>query len=87
MALDELAVSEAVAKLQVLVSGDGARLEVLEIDSTAARLHLRLDLSEVGCVDCVLPPEPLSQMIGDSIKRRTGTDVEVVVDDPRQSNG
>jgi Fe-S cluster biogenesis protein NfuA len=87
MAVDKRAVAEAVEELQVLVSGDGARLEVLDIDPAAARLYLRLDLSEVGCVDCVLPPEPLSQMIGESIKRRAGEEVEVVVDDPRLSDG
>ena len=77
------ALIEAVDELQVLVSGDGARLEVVEADPEGARLHLRIDLSEVECVDCVLPPAALRDMLGDSIRRRTGRDVEVVVDDPR----
>ena len=77
------ALIEAVDELQVLVSGDGARLEVVEADPSGLRLHLRVDLSEVECVDCVLPPEQLREMLGDSIRRRTGLPVDVIVDDPR----
>jgi hypothetical protein len=74
---------EAVDELQILVSGDGARLEVVDSDPSGLRLHLRVDLSEVECLDCVLPAEQLREMLGDSIRRRTGLGVDVIVDDPR----
>lgn len=87
MAADTDVMVEAVEELQVLVSGDGARLEVVESDPSGGRLHLRVDLSEVECLDCVLPPDQLRDMVGDSIRRRTGLGVEVVVDDPRREDG
>jgi hypothetical protein len=87
MTVEAMGLAEAVEELQVLVNGDGARLELIEGDTGAGRLHLRLDLDAVECIDCVLPPDALADIIGDSVRRRTASDIEVIVDDPRRTDG
>lgn len=79
--------ADAVEEVQVLVSADGARLDVVEAGAGARSLRLRLDLSGVECLDCVLPPEMLAGVVTDSVRRRAGDDsIVVVIDDPRASD-
>lgn len=74
----------AVEEVQTLVSADGARLDVVEAGPSAVRLAL--DLSGVECLDCVLPPAMLADVVTDSLRRRAGdAALTVVVDDPREA--
>jgi hypothetical protein len=65
-------VAVAVAELQVLVEADGARLDLVD------------NLSGVECLDCVLPPEALADVVTSSVRRRAGTEhLQVTIEDPR----
>jgi len=78
-----IGLAEAIEEVQMIVSADGARLDVVE-DDTADIVHLRLDLVDASCADCVLPPERLLDVIENSLRRKTGNDALVVrIDDPR----
>jgi hypothetical protein len=76
--------AEAIAEVQMIVSADGARLDVVEENGDLVRL--RLDLDGASCVDCVLPPERLVDVIETSLRGRTGNRALVVrIDDPRET--
>lgn len=77
------ALTQAVDELRTLVSGDGADLDIVSTDEAAGRIELRLDLSQVTCEECVLPPELLQSMITESLRRRVPELREIVLDDPR----
>lgn len=83
--VDDEAIRTAVGELQTLVRGDGAELVLEEADARTARIGLRLDLSAVGCEDCVLPPELLRDMVTASLQRRLAGEFELVLADPRVS--
>src|SRR5438105_5789615 len=74
---------DVVAEVAQLLSGDGAALVVDTIDDEAATARLHLDLDGLECADCVLPPDMLLSTIVDSVSRRVGRPVRVVLDDPR----
>ncbi len=50
-----------------------------------ARVHLRLVLDDVGCEECVLPPDMLRETITESLQRRIAGEFELVLDDPRRT--
>jgi Fe-S cluster biogenesis protein NfuA len=83
--MDEATITAAVEELRALVRGDGADLELVEFDPANSRVALRLDLSEVTCEECVLPPDVLGPLVADSFSRRVPGPVEVVLDDPRRA--
>ncbi|MFI5044595.1 MAG: hypothetical protein ACHQDC_07370 [Acidimicrobiales bacterium] len=85
-------IATAVAEVQMLVQGDGARFDWVPspaddpVDDKV--VHLRLDLTEVGCLDCVLPPGMLVDIVQTSIRRSADDDsISVEIDDPRNSDG
>jgi len=72
----------AIEEAQRIISADGARLDV--IDETAEGVCLRLDLTDAGCADCVLPPASLLEVVKSLIRRHTGDGALVVrIEDPR----
>ena len=80
-------VATAVAEVQMLVQGDGARFDWVPGSADDKVVHLRLDVTEVGCLDCVLPPEMLVDIVQTSIRRSTADEsILVEIDDPRTPN-
>jgi hypothetical protein len=79
----DLAVEEAGA----LLRGDGADLRLISADPKTDRIHLAVELAGVECLDCVLEPGLLEEMIVAGIRRRVPGEVEVIVDDPRRLAG
>jgi hypothetical protein len=80
------ALTEGITEVQALVSADGARLHLL--DSTPASVHLRLDLEDASCADCVLPAQHLTTVVADVLRRHTGNAaLKVRIDDPREAAG
>ncbi len=75
----------ALAEVQILVSGDGARLDLVSASDDRRELRLSLHLDDVSCADCVLPPAMLAEVVTESLRRRSGVaDLAVAVDDPRE---
>jgi hypothetical protein len=81
--VNESAVQGAVEKLQLFVGGDGAAIEIAQIDSSSSTVRLRLDLSNVECVECVMPPDVLVEIIEKRIRMADPSVVVVTVADPR----
>lgn len=73
----------AIEEVQLIVSADGARLDV--VDQQADIVHLRLDLADASCADCVLPHDRLVDVIEAALRASTANDAIVVrIDDPRE---
>jgi Fe-S cluster biogenesis protein NfuA len=83
--MDPSAVVEAVDQLAGFLRADGADLLVREADPKTDRIHLALQLDNVTCADCVLPPDELHRTIADALQRRIAGEFELVVDDPRRA--
>lgn len=81
--MEHSAVVASVEEVRSLLRGDGADLELVEANPKTARIVVRLDLSEVGCEDCVLQPDLLREMLAAAVQKRLAEEVEVIVDDPR----
>lgn len=78
------AIQSAVDEMRALMQADGADLVVKEIDVAAARVHLAVDLANVECLDCVVPPDMLRRVIGDAIAKKHPGELELLIDDPRE---
>lgn len=79
-------VEGAVEELRPLVQGDGADLEVSSLDEAARRVTIRLNLDGVDCLDCVMPPEFLYDVVAGAIRDKVAG-LSVVLEDPRQAGG
>ena len=84
MTMDPEAVTAAVYDLAGFLRADGADLLVREANPKTARIHLALELDNVTCADCVLPPDELRVTIADALQRRIPGEFELVLDDPRR---
>jgi hypothetical protein len=76
------AIADAIREVQSFVSADGADLKLIDCNEERKQLRLRLDLSRVPCLDCVVP----APMLASLIQRRIQEQVDgwlVEVDDPR----
>lgn len=82
-ALNAAAVTDVVEELSAMLAGDGARLRLLAVHDGAPSVALALDLSDVECLECVLPPERLVEVADAALRRRLGAAVTVRIDDPR----
>jgi Fe-S cluster biogenesis protein NfuA len=78
-------VEAAVDEMGALLRLDGADLQVIEADPKKARIEVALDMAGVECVECVMPPEILEQMITDAVAKRVQGEFELVVRDPRRN--
>jgi hypothetical protein len=85
--MDAASIDAAVGELDEMVRTDGARLALVAADPKTARVEVALDLSGVECLDCVLAPEFLEQMLSDALARRIRGEFELVLRDPRRSPG
>jgi Fe-S cluster biogenesis protein NfuA len=81
--LDREQVARAVHEEGQMLRADGGDLVLVDVDAAAARVHLRLDLAGVSCLDCILPPDFLRQVIDDCLRRRIPGEFELRLDDPR----
>lgn len=73
----------AIEEVQLIVSADGARLEL--VDQDANLVHLRLELENASCADCVLPGGRLADVVEASLRASTGNGALTVrIDDPRE---
>lgn len=77
--------TDAVEEMRTLLQADGADLVVKELNVPAARLHLVVDLANVECLDCVVPPDMLRRIIQDSITKKYPGELEILIDDPREA--
>jgi Fe-S cluster biogenesis protein NfuA len=79
-------VETVLAELRPLVQGDGADLELAAVDEAAREVTLRLRLDGVECLECVMPPEFLYDIVSGAMREQVDG-VRVVLDDPRQRDG
>lgn len=77
-------IERAVDEAGVLLRADGADLALVEWNPDAARVRVSVDISGSNCVECIIPPDLLADMLGDAINRAVSSKVEVLVDDPRR---
>jgi Fe-S cluster biogenesis protein NfuA len=84
--VDEREVAAVIGQLQDLVAADGGAFELLGVDR-AGRVSLRLRLDAVECLDCIVPPPLLADIVerfvGSRLPEVTGTELV----DPRLDNG
>jgi hypothetical protein len=85
--MDTNAVAEVVGELRRMLRADGADLELVAADPRVDRIELALDVSGANCAECVLPPDQLRDVIAASLQRRVPAEFELVVHDPRRSEG
>jgi len=85
--MDLDAVQESITQMQFLLRGDGADLVLVHVDPKTARIAVRVDLSNVGCAECVLPPDLLEEMMRAALQKQLREEFELVVDDPRADYG
>jgi hypothetical protein len=76
-------IHESLHEMQLLLRGDGADLVLVHADPKTARIAVRVDLAEVQCPECVLPPDLLEEMLRATLHMRVREEFELVVDDPR----
>jgi hypothetical protein len=77
-------VDDALRRAGELFEADGVRLELVDLDEGGARIEVRVDLGGVDCLDCVLPPEVVAELVSSALVSHLGTPALVVqVDDPR----
>lgn len=79
------AIQAAVDEMRKLMQADGADLTVKELNVPAARLHLAVDLANVECLDCVVPPDMLRRVISDAVAAKYPGELEILIDDPREA--
>jgi Fe-S cluster biogenesis protein NfuA len=77
------AVSTAVEELAAIIRADGGDLVLVKADDAMDLVEVRLDLEGVSCLDCILPPDQLRQVLEEGIARRVPSEFELVVHDPR----
>jgi hypothetical protein len=73
----------AVADLRPLVQGDGADLELRAVDEASRTVRIGLVLDGVECLDCVMPPDFLHQVVSKAVTDKLGG-ATLVLEDPRQ---
>jgi hypothetical protein len=84
LTVDVDAVEVAVDEVGRILRADGGDLVLVEANPATLRVRLALELDDVSCADCILPPDDLEQTIRVAIERRVAGEFELVVDDPRR---
>jgi Fe-S cluster biogenesis protein NfuA len=74
----------AVADLRPLVQGDGADLELRHVDESSRTVTIGLVLDGVECLECVMPPDFLHQIVTQAVTDKLGG-ATLVLEDPRQA--
>jgi hypothetical protein len=80
------AVDAALEEARALVRSDGADLELVEANEKAARIVLRLDVSNASCETgvCVMPGDILEPLVSEAIARHLPGEFELKILDPRR---
>jgi hypothetical protein len=81
--MDAAAVREAVDPLARLLRADGADLVLDLVDPGQDLVRLRVELGDAACVECVLPPGQLAEVIGDALRQACANEFELELVDPR----
>ena len=68
-----------------MLRADGGDLVLVNADAKIDRITLRLELDDVSCEECVLPPDDLFDTVQQSLARRVPGEFELVIEDPRRS--
>ena len=84
--VDEREVAAVVGQLQDLVAADGGAFELLGVDR-AGRVSLRLRLDAVECLDCIVPPSLLADMVEQFVGSRLREVTRTELVDPRTEDG
>ena len=84
MNLDVNAVADAVDEVGRIIRADGGDLVLVAVDPGTLRISLRLELDDVRCAECVLPPDQLREAITQAIGRRIPGEFELLLADPRR---
>lgn len=61
----------------------GLTLELLRLDDNSSTVDLRLDITDVDCVDCVMPTDYLERLIASSLQKRSEREFVVTLYDNR----
>ena len=85
--MTEVKVVDAVQGLQAFIEADGGAFELVEFNSSAGSLRLRLVLDHVTCEECILPPDMLREVATSFVRRTAPQVASVEVDDPRTAGG
>ena len=72
-----------VAELRPLVQGDGADLELRHVDESSRTVTIGLVLDGVECLECVMPPDFLHQIVTQAVSDKL-SGATLVLEDPRQ---
>jgi Fe-S cluster biogenesis protein NfuA len=75
----------AVGGLRALLQADGADLDLVRVDPASALVEVALRLDGVSCLDCVLPPTQLRDVISRAVGEAVPEEFELVVHDPRSA--
>ncbi len=81
--MDTDGVRAAVEEMAQVLRADGGDLQLVSADPRLDRIEVRVQLDGVECLDCVMPPAALQEIISASIARRSPGEFELVVVDPR----
>lgn len=86
MAWQAETVDAALEEARALVRSDGADLELVEANEKAARIVLRLDVSNASCETgaCVLPGAMLEPLVAEALGRHLTGEFELQIIDPRR---
>ena len=82
--MDPTVVEAAVDEVGQVLRADGGDLILVAVEPKKDRIHLRVDLAGVSCLDCILPPNALKDVIASALARQVTSEFELVVDDPRR---
>ena len=85
MAWQTETIAGALEEARALVRSDGADLELVEANEKAARIVLRLDVSNASCATgaCVMPGAMLEPLVAEAIARHIVGEFELQILDPR----
>jgi Fe-S cluster biogenesis protein NfuA len=81
--IDADGVRVAIEEMAQVLRADGGDLLLVAADPRTDRIEVRVELQGVDCMECVMPPSALRDIISASIARRSPGEFELVVVDPR----
>lgn len=81
--LDANAAEAAVDALRPMLTGDGADIEVTAIDAPAGTIDLNLVIGEEACLECVIEPQMLHEIIREHLHRNVPGFTWANINDPR----
>jgi Fe-S cluster biogenesis protein NfuA len=85
--MDREAVEAALDDIRDAFRADGADIVVESVDPATDSVSVRLDLADVSCLECVLAPDILHNIIEAALSRALTTEFELIVTDPRVGAG